>query len=89
MSITELTALVTEMQDMKRIADEAKAAAEALSERIKTALGDVETMVAGPYKLTYKPVTRTTIDSKRLTADHPDIAAAYSNTTTTRPLRIN
>ena len=89
MSIPELTALVEEMQEMKRIADEAKAAAEALSDRIKEALGDIELMVCGPYKLTYKPVDKTTIDSKALKADHPEIAAAYTRTTTTRPLRVS
>lgn len=88
MSTPEIIAAVTELQEYTRIAEEAKAAAEAIRERIKAALGDIETMVAGPYKLTYKPTTRSQIDSKRLAADHPDIAAAYTTTTTTRPLRV-
>lgn len=88
MSITEITALVTELQEYKRLIDEAKAAADALTDRIKAEMGDTETMVAGPYKLTCKPVTRRTIDSKRLAADHPDIAEAYTNTTTSRTLRV-
>ena len=89
MSISEITAIITELQEYTRIAEEAEAAAEALRDRLKAAMGDAELLVAGPYKLTYKPVTRTSIDGKRLAADHPDIAAAYSKTIQTRPLRIS
>ena len=88
MSNPEIIATITELQEYTRIMDEAKAAAEALRDKLKAHMGDLETLIVGAYKLTYKPVTRNTIDSKRLAADHPDIAAQYTTTTTTRPLRI-
>ena len=88
MSISEMTALVTELQEYKRIIDEAKAAAEALTERIKAEMGETEALIVGPYRLTCKQTVRHTIDGKRLAADHPDIAAEYTNETVTRTLRV-
>jgi predicted phage-related endonuclease len=88
MSNPEIIAAITELQEYVRIKEEAEAAAEAIRDRLKAALGDTETMTAGPYKVIYREVTSSRIDSKRLTADYPDIAAAYSKTTTARPLKI-
>lgn len=89
MSNNEVISTITELQEYTRIMEEAKAAAEALRDKLKAHMGDLELLIAGPYKLTYKTVTTTRIDGKRLTADFPEIAAKYSNATTSRPLRIN
>ena len=84
MSNSELIAMLTELQEYTRIAEEATAAADALKDKVKAHMGDLEQMTAGPYKVTWKAVTSTRIDSKRLTAEHPDIAASYTVTTTAR-----
>ncbi len=84
MSTTEIIATLTELQEYTRIIDEAQAAADALRDRIKALMGDDETLIAGPFKVTYKPVTTSRIDSKALKQDHPDIAAEYTRTTTSR-----
>lgn len=88
MSITELTAITTELQEYTRIAEEANAAADALKDKVKAYMGDEEQLTAGPYKVTYKAVTTTRIDSKALTADHPDIAAQYTKATTARRFSV-
>lgn len=88
MSTTEIIAALTELQEYTRIIEEAEAAAEALKDKIKAHMGDTETMTAGPYKVTWAPVTTTRIDSKRLTAEHPDIAAEYSKTSTARRFTV-
>ena len=88
MSTSEIIATLTELQEYTRIIDEASAAAEALRDRIKAAMGDDETLIAGPYKVTWKPVTTSRIDSKALKQDHPDLAAEYTKTTTTRRFTV-
>ena len=88
MSTSEIISIITELQEYTRIAEEASAAADALRDRIKAHMGDMETLTAGPYKVTWAPVTTTRIDSKRLTAEHPDIAAEYSKTSTARRFTV-
>lgn len=84
MSTTEIISTITELQEYTRIIEEAQAAADALRDRIKAHMGDDEVLIAGPYKVTWKAVTTTRIDSKALSQDHPDIASEYSKTTTSR-----
>ena len=88
MSITELTAIIAEMQEYTRIAEEAAAAADALKDKVKAHMGETETLTAGPYRVSWTPVTTTRIDSKRLTEERPDIAAQYSKASTTRRFTV-
>ncbi len=88
MSITELTAIITELQEYARIAEEATAAADALKDKVKAYMGELEQLTAGPYKVTYKAITTSRIDSKSLAADHPDIASQYTKTTTVRRFSV-
>ena len=84
MSIAEITAKVTELQELRRMQEELTAEIDALTDTIKEIMGTEETMLAGPYKLTYKSVTTTRIDTAALKKALPDIAAQYSKTTTSR-----
>lgn len=88
MSITEITATITEMQEYIRIVEEAQAAAEALKDQIKSYMGDSELLNAGPYKVSWKPVTTSRIDTADIKKDHPEIAAQYTKTTTTRRFTV-
>lgn len=88
MSIFEITATITEMQEYIRIAEEAQAAAEALKDQIKSYMGDSELLNAGPYKVSWKPVTTSRIDTTAIKKDHPEIAAQYTKTTTTRRFTV-
>lgn len=88
MSIIEITATITEMQEYIRIAEEAQAAAEALKDQIKSYMGDSELLTAGPYKVSWKPVTTSRIDTTAIKKDLPDIAAQYTKTTTTRRFTV-
>lgn len=84
MSNTEIIATLTELQEYNRIIEEAQAAADALKDRIKAHMGDSETLIAGPYKVTWKAVTTNRIDSKALSKDYPELAEQYTRTSTTR-----
>lgn len=89
MSTAEITAKVTELQELRRMQEELTAEIEALTDTIKEIMGAEETMLAGPYKLTYKSVTTTRIDTAALKKALPDIAAQYSKTTTSRRFTVN
>lgn len=88
MSIFDITTTITEMQEYIRIAEEAQAAAEALKDQIKTYMGDSELLTAGPYKVSWKPVTTSRLDTTAIKKDHPEIAAEYTRTTTSRRFTV-
>lgn len=88
MSNTEITATVTQLQELRRMQEELTAEIEALTDAIKAHMGTQELLLAGPYKITWKPVTSSRIDTTALKKALPDIAAKYTKTTTTRRFEI-
>ena len=80
---------IQELQELKRMRDELDAAIEAAQDKIKAAMGDTETAVYGPYKVTYKTVTSTRLDTTAVKAAFPaEALAPYLKTSTSRPLKI-
>lgn len=88
MTIAELTKVITDLQDLRRMQDELTSEIEALQDAIKAAMGDDEVITAGPWRVTYRPVTSTRIDTTALRRELPDVAARYSKTTTTRRFTV-
>ena len=88
MTIAELTKVITDLQDLRRMQDELTSEIEALQDAIKAAMGDDEVITAGPWRVTYRPVTSTRIDTTALHRELPDVAARYSKTTTTRRFTV-
>lgn len=88
MSTSELIATITELQEYRRIAEETAAVIEGLQDKIKAAMGTDEVLMAGPYKVTWKPVTTSRLDTKALTADHPDLVEAYKRTSITKRFTV-
>lgn len=89
MGNTEMIHAIDELQELKRMREELDAAIEAAADKVKAALGDTETATYGPYKITYKTVLSTRIDTTTLKKELPEIADRYSKTSESRPLRIN
>lgn len=89
MSTNEIITALSELQELRRMQEELTAEIEALQDKIKNHMGDTELLLAGPYKVTYKPVTTTRIDTTALKKALPDIAERFSKTTTTRRFTIN
>lgn len=83
MSINELEAKARELRQLQAI-DEAQAEAEALKDAIKAAMGDREAIQAGEYKITWKAVTASRVDTVALRKALPDVAERFTHTTTTR-----
>lgn len=89
MSIMEMASKAQELQELKRMREELDAEITATEDIIKAAMGDQETVTAGAYKISYKPVTSSRIDTTALKKALPEIAAQYMKTTTARRFTIN
>lgn len=84
MSMNELTAKIRELRELQALIEEAQAEAETIKDELKAHMGEAEEVRAGEYKLTYKTVTSTRLDTKALTAALPEVAQRFSKTTSTR-----
>ena len=84
MSINELEAKARELRQLQALIDEAQAEAEALKDAIKAAMGDREAIQAGEYKIPWKAVTASRVDTVALRKALPDVAERFTHTTTTR-----
>lgn len=84
MSMNELEIKCRELRELQRLIEEATAEAEAIKDAIKAHMGDSETAYAGEYKITYKAVTSSRIDTTALKKAMPEIAQAFTKTSTSR-----
>ena len=84
MSIHELEAKARELRQIMALIDEAQAEADTLKDEIKAAMGDAEEVHVGEYKITWKAVTSSRIDTAALKKALPDLAQQFTKTTTTR-----
>ncbi len=83
MSTIEMTSKVREYRELKRMAEEAAAAADSIADEIKAAMSAAgeSKLIVGEYKLTFTDAKRETLDKKRLEADLGDLSA-YTRVTT-------
>ena len=84
MSINEIEAKARELRQLQALIEEAQAEAEAIKDAIKAAMGDSESIQAGEYKITWKAVTSSRIDTTALRKSMPDVAERFTRETTTR-----
>lgn len=84
MSINELEAKARELRQLQALIDEAQAEAEALKDIIEAAMGNQDSIQAGEYRITWKPVTSSRIDTVALRKALPDVADRFTKETTTR-----
>lgn len=84
MSTHELESKVRELRQLQSLIDEATAEAEAIKDAIKAAMGDAEELRAGEYKVTWKAVNASRIDTTALRKALPDVAERFTRITTTR-----
>ena len=84
MSIKEIESKARELRQLQALIEEAQAEAESIKDELKAAMGDNDTMQAGEYKITYKTVTSSRIDTTALKKALPDVAQAFTKESTTR-----
>lgn len=88
MSTNELKAKAAELKELKAMREELEAEITAIEEEIKAAMGDQEQITAGPFKITWKPITSSRLDSVALKKAFPDVAARFTKTITTRRFTV-
>ncbi len=84
MSISEIESKVRELRQLPNLIEEAQAEAETIRDSIKAHMGDAEELRAGKYKVTWKPVTSSKLDTAALRKALPDVAARFTKTATVR-----
>ena len=84
MSNHELTEKIRELKNLPQLIDEAQAEAEAIKDQLKAYMGDSEELRAGEYKVTFKAVTSSRFDSAAFKKAMPELAAAFTKSTTVR-----
>lgn len=84
MCINELEAKARELRQLQALIEEAQTEAEAIKDALKAAMGDSEAIVAGEYRITWKPVTSNRLDAGALRKALPDVAARFTKETTVR-----
>ena len=89
MSNPSMEAKVHELMELKRLKEELEAEIAATEDAIKAVMGDEELLTAGAYKVSWKTFTSSRLDSTALKKALPEIAAAYTKTTTIRRFSIN
>ena len=89
MSNPNLEPKVKELLELKRMRDELDAEIQAAEDEIKQAMGDDDTLLAGPFKVTWKTVTSSRLDSTALKKALAEITARFMKQTTTRRFSIN
>lgn len=86
---TNLEDLFTRRHALQNGGKRLDAELEEIDNAIKEAMGDHTTVIDtdGTVLATWKPGSRTGLDTKRLKADHPDLTAQYATTTTYRTFK--
>jgi predicted phage-related endonuclease len=79
---------IREYREYQRMKEELEAQLDALRLDIITDMGDADEMTAGDYKVRYKPVTSSRLDTTALKKDLPDIAARFMLTSTTHRFSV-
>ena len=88
MSINEMEAKARELRQLQSLIEEVQAEAEALKDAIKAAMGDSDSIQAGEYKITWKAVTSSRIDTTALKKALPDVAERFTKETTVRRFTV-
>lgn len=90
MATNEIISKLNELSELRRMADELNAEIEAIQDAIKAHMteADTDTVTAGAFKVTWKAVTSTRIDTTALRKDLPEIWQEYGKTTTTRRFSV-
>ena len=89
MSISEMEVKARELRQLQALIEEAQAEAEAIKDAIKAAMGDSESVQAGEYRITWKAVTSSRIDTSALRKALPDVAERFTKEIVTRRFVIS
>ncbi len=89
MSNPNMESKVKELMELRRMKEELETEIAATEDEIKRVMGDEEILLAGAFKVSWKTFTSSRLDTTALKKALPEIAAAYTKTTTARRFSIN
>ena len=79
-----------EYRELLRMREEITAEMEALSDKIKAAMGERETVVANEYKVTYKKTVQSSrLDTTAIKARFPELVQQFMKITTCKRFTIS
>ena len=86
MSINEMDSKIKELRELRKMADELAADMETIQDSIKAHMdaAGVDTISGTDWRVTYKAVTSSRIDTATLKKALPDVVERVSKTTTAR-----
>lgn len=84
MSNPNMESKIKELMELKRMKEEIEAEIAAAEDEIKGVMGDEETLLAGAFKVDWKTVVSSRIDTAALRKVMPEIAERFMKQTTTR-----
>ncbi len=86
MSTIEMDSKIKELRELRRMADEIQAEIDSLQDSIKAELTarNVDTLTGTDWRVTWKTVTSSRLDSTALKKELPEIAARFMRQTTAR-----
>ena len=86
MSIIDMDSKIKELRELRRMADELTAEMESITDSIKRHMDaeGVDTLNGTDWKVTYKAVTSSRLDTTALKKALPDLTAQFTKTTAAR-----
>ena len=84
MSNPNMESKVKELMELKRMKEEIEAEIAAAEDEIKAVMGSEDTLLAGAFKVDWKTVITSRIDTAALKKVMPEIAERFMKQTTTR-----
>lgn len=90
MAMENLNALMREIAEYTRMAEEIGATLDSLKDTLKKHMEEngLESIAGNEHKASYKAVTSSRIDTTALKRDLPEIAATYTKTTVTKRFKF-
>lgn len=86
MSIIEMDSKIKELRELRRMQEELAAEIEAIQDELKSHMDahGMDTLLGFDWKVTWKSVTSSRLDTTALKKDLPDIAARFMKQTTVK-----
>lgn len=84
MSENQIANKIKLIRELQALIEEAQAEQETIKDELKAHMGASEELRAGEYKITYKNVKTSRVDTAALKKAMPDVAAAFTKETTIR-----
>lgn len=86
MSTIEMSSMVNELRELRRMVDELNAEIEAIQDKIKAEMTarDVDTLAGVDYKITWKQIVSNRFDSKAFKSAMPDLYGRYCKESVSR-----